>query len=204
MIRLRVLSVVLLVLAVALAFLTSPAAAGSFFSGPPAVNKAGDTMTGPLLVPGITVTDSADLIVKAGAIQPTDTGDILFKDNAGVEIGRLWKSDGENKFYIRFDANGTAPNGEIRHTGHEIDYSVVFDSPSIAAMTCRDESGFSVIAGAEIGDFVLASTNTTNGGYRVFGSIYPATGLNMTLCNWTAFTFDPPPMTYYFRVFKRQ
>jgi hypothetical protein len=197
---------------------TAPAA--SFFSGPPAVNKAGDTMTGTLVVPGTTVNNGADFVVQAGAVAPTDPGDIIFNDNAGAEIGRIWKGAGENKFYVRFDDTGTAPNGEIWHSGNDgdgsgsdadlwkgrsyIDYSVVYDSPSIAASTCRDESGFSVIAGAEIGDFVLASTNTTNGGYRVFGSIYPATGLNMTLCNWTDFTFDPPPMTYYFRVFKRQ
>jgi hypothetical protein len=87
------------------------------------VNKAGDTMTGAISVPGITSTGGSDIKLQAPS-GSTDSGDLVFHDGAGAEIARFWNSGG--RFFVRF--SGTDPAKEIWHAGN-------FDPNTKASLT---------------------------------------------------------------------
>lgn len=55
----------------------------------------------------ITVGDGKDLILKAGSSASTDSGDIIFQNSSGTEIGRIYKVAGSNEFQVRYSNNGT-------------------------------------------------------------------------------------------------
>lgn len=70
------------------------------------VSKSGDTMTGSL-----TIGEGKDLCLQAPA-GSADSGDIIYRDGSGVEIGRLWITDGN----ISFRNSDNMAAGTILHT----------------------------------------------------------------------------------------
>jgi hypothetical protein len=70
------------------------------------VLKSGDTMTGSL-----TIGEGRDLCLQATA-GSADSGDIIYRDGSGAEIGRLWITDGN----ISFRNSDSAAAGTILHT----------------------------------------------------------------------------------------
>ena len=69
------------------------------------VSKSGDTMTGSL-----TIGEGRDLCLQATA-GSADSGDIIFRNGSGVEIGRVWISDST----LSFRNSESAPISEILH-----------------------------------------------------------------------------------------
>lgn len=65
--------------------------------------------TGGLVVShgNITIEDGKDLILKASSSASTDSGDIIFQNSSGTEIGRIYKVTGSNEFQVRYANNGT-------------------------------------------------------------------------------------------------
>lgn len=70
------------------------------------VSKSGDTMTGSL-----TIGEGRDLCLQASA-DSADSGDIIYRDGAGIETGRLWITDGN----ISFRNGENVAAGTILHT----------------------------------------------------------------------------------------
>lgn len=70
------------------------------------VSKSGDTMTGSL-----TIGEGRDLCLQATA-GSEDSGDIIFRNGSGVEIGKVWMSDSA----LSFRNSESAPISKVLHT----------------------------------------------------------------------------------------
>ena len=96
---------------------------------------SGGTLTG-----GLTISNGSDLNLQA--VQGSaDCGDIVFKDGSGNEVGRFWKQDSANIFYVRFD-DGVAHS--IVHSGNIGSQSVNYASSAGNADTV---DGYNAYAG---------------------------------------------------------
>ena len=55
----------------------------------------------------VLISGGENLVFKASSSATNDPGDIVFTDNSGTEIGRIWKNAGKNEFLVRYSASGT-------------------------------------------------------------------------------------------------
>lgn len=82
---------------------------------------AGATFTGGVIVPnmavngGLSVNNGADLTLKAGSTNVNDAGDIVFANNSGAEMLRLWYNGGTS-VNVRFGSADTAK--QLFHSGN--------------------------------------------------------------------------------------
>lgn len=103
-------------------------------------------LTGGTLTGTVIINSGQDLELKA-AQNSTDTGDIIFKDGSGTEIGRFWKQSGLDEFRVRFSETDTVKT--LIHSGN-------IGSQSVASATSASMIPNSV----KTGSCVLGGTHT--------------------------------------------
>lgn len=122
-------------------------------------------LTGGTLTGGLTISNGADLNLRAPSGNQSDSGDLVFMNYSGTEIGRIWLGTGY--FQVRFGANDAAKI--LLTSGNYADYAAKKDGTNATGTWPINITGKAATAG--VADKLNANTNTSNKAVYFTGGI---------------------------------